>query len=439
MGMLVPVIGLVQVGGQAMADRYTYLPQIGLLIALAWLAKDSLVSWPYRTLAYGVSATLILGVLMGCAWRQTTYWHDGETLWSHAVDVTPYNATAHFNYGNILADHKKTEAAIAHYRTALQLQPKNGDVYNNLGNLLTKVKRYDEAIEDLRIAIQFDPKDAFAHNNLGLAFAYAKQPEEAIDEYRKALALKPGYVTALDNLGLLLQDEKRLDEAGEVYEQSLKFEPEDADVCYNMGVVRINQGRIDDAIAYFRRVLELKPTYVLAYHNLGVLTSGRGQLDEAIACFGRAAQLDSKNPSSRNLFDEAMARREQIKSDVAAQRELLREHPDDVNLLNRIAWTLATNPTTSIRNGAEAVQLAGRAVQLSQSRNSISLGILAAAYAETGQYAKAVESQQQALALAANENNAKRIDSLRARLKVYQAGSPYRDIPPPPTPNANHP
>ena len=439
LGMLVPVIGLVQVGAQAMADRYTYLPQIGLLIALGWAAKHFLASWAYRAWVYGVAATLVLAVLMGCARQQATYWLNGETLWNRALACTRFNAVAHYNLGNILADKGRVDEAIAQYQEALRLRPKDAEVYNNLGNLLNKNGRGDEAIANLRISLQFDPGDAFAHNNLGVALADKGRFDEAIAEYREAIKIKPNYAKALNNLGSVLDNRGRSDEAAATYEKSLKIEPDDADVYYNLGIIRYNQGRTDAAIAYFQRVLELNPNQTKARHNLAVVLLERGQLDEAIFHFSKAVEVDPKNSAARQTRDGAVAQRQEIVKAVAQDREQLRSRPDDPMLLTKIAWTLATNPIASIRNGAEAVELAGRAVQLSGGSEPVSLNILAAAYAEAGQFAKAVETAQQALALAISQNKIPQADALRVRIKLYQSGFPYRQIQQPSTPKSGQP
>jgi protein O-mannosyl-transferase len=327
MGMLVPVIGLVQVGAQAMAYRYTYLPQIGLLIAVAWGAKHFLASWPYRTWAYSVAATLIVAALVGCSRQQATYWRDGETLWNRAIACTRFNATAHYNLGNILADKGRVEEAIAEYRTALQIRPKDSEIYNNLGNLLAQKGRLDEGIATLHTALQYDPSDPFIHNNLGVALTHKEQIDEAIAEYRKALDLKPDYVTALDNLGEMLDHRKQFDESSALYERSLKVEPNDENVWYALGVVRFKLGRTDEAISCFRTTLELKPNHAWAHHDLGIILAGRGQLDEAVVHFNRLVELDPKNPSARRIRDDAVARRDEMRKKSGQPPVPKSDHP----------------------------------------------------------------------------------------------------------------
>ena len=135
-GMLVPMIGLVQVGLQAMADRYTYLPQIGLCVAVVWGVAHAVARRPCVRRACGVASALVVLVLMGCSWRQTSYWRDSETLWTRTLACTSQNAVAHNNFGIVLAARGRDDAAIDHYRQALDIDPDNVDAHNNLGNAL---------------------------------------------------------------------------------------------------------------------------------------------------------------------------------------------------------------------------------------------------------------------------------------------------------------
>ena len=143
LGMLVPVIGLVQLGSQAMADRFTYLPQIGLCIALAWAATDVCRSLSYRRWLCGIVSALVLAVLMGCAWRQTSFWHDSETLWTHTLACTSQNSVAHNNLGNALAGRGQVDEAITHYQKALEIKPDYAEAHNNLGNALADCGQVD--------------------------------------------------------------------------------------------------------------------------------------------------------------------------------------------------------------------------------------------------------------------------------------------------------
>ena len=205
-GMLVPVIGLVQVGLQSMADRYTYLPQIGLCIAVTWGVAQLAASWRHRFRVYGAVSALAVLVLMGLAWRQTSYWRDSETLWTHTLACTARNFLSHNNLGLVLAERGKVDEAIAHFQKAVELKPGYADAHQNLGVALAGRGQFDAAIPHYRKALELKPDyPDITHNNLGIALARRGQFDAAIAHFQKALELKPDYADARNNLDLALR------------------------------------------------------------------------------------------------------------------------------------------------------------------------------------------------------------------------------------------
>ncbi len=197
----------------------------------------------------------------------------------------------------------------------------------------------------------------------------------------------------------------------------------------NLALLLASTGRAEEAIAHSQIALTLHPDDAPAHHNLGAALAMRGQIDDAIVHFRRAVEIAPDFALAHSSLDRALAIHERLLKTLAERRKLLESRPDDVALLNATAWLLATNPNESIRNGSEAVELAQRAVRLSGGRQPAILGTLAAAYAEKGQFTDAVQTAQQALALASADNNVSLADALRAQLELYRAGSPYREMP----------
>ena len=257
LGMLVPVLGLVQVGAQSMADRYSYLPQIGLSIAVAWAAMHVSRSWRYRGWACGIGAAAAMAILAGCAWQQTSCWRDSEALWTHTLACTARNAAAHNDLGLVLAARGRVDQAIVQYQEALEIEPGYALARTNLGLALAARGRVDEAIAQYQEALQIKPDLADARNNLGTALAGNGQLNEAVVQYEKALEIRPDYAQAHNNLGKALAD----------------------------------LGQVDRAIAHYRKALEIKPDYAKAHYNLGVMLAGRGSRDEAIKHFQKAMAL----------------------------------------------------------------------------------------------------------------------------------------------------
>ena len=204
LGTLVPVIGLVQVGNQAMADRYTYLTQIGLYAAFAWGGRGRGRAWKrYRWPATVVSALVMAGLIV-MRWQQTRYWYDSETLWTRALACSSQNPLAYTSLGNALAGRRRVDEAIAQYRKALEIEPGHAGAHTNLGNALAGRGELDEAMAHYRKALEIEPDHVEAHNDLGNALSNHGEVEAAIAHYRMALAIKADFVEAHNNLGTAL-------------------------------------------------------------------------------------------------------------------------------------------------------------------------------------------------------------------------------------------
>ncbi len=268
LGTLVPVIGLVQVGTQAMADRYTYLPAIGVFIMLAWSARDladrlRLGAWPVA-----VAAAVMLGGCVVVTSLQLRHWRNSQTLFAHAVAVTGENAVARINLGTALERAGENVAALAHYREALRIDPTRASVHNNLGNVLSEIGRTDEAL---------------AH-------------------FQKALRLKPGQALVHNNLGVTLAGLGRFDDAMTNYTEAARLQPDEPQAFYLMGLARLRQGRAAEAVGHFRAALRVDPDHPKALTQLArVLATSedapRRNGAEAVRLAERATELTGgQNP-----------------------------------------------------------------------------------------------------------------------------------------------
>ncbi len=166
LGMLVPVIGLVQVGDQAMADRYTYLPQIGLVLAVTWGCRDLTRSWPGRELVCGLAVAAALCLLGMCAWRQTSHWRDSETFWTHVLACIGDNARAHNNLGVVLGKQGRNDEAAEHFQQALKVDPRYLEACCNLANVLAAEGKSAAAVAVYEQALKINPQLAEVHANL---------------------------------------------------------------------------------------------------------------------------------------------------------------------------------------------------------------------------------------------------------------------------------
>ena len=271
LGMLVPVIGIIQVGSQARADRYTYLPQIGLYVLLTWAVADLCAGWRHRRVVLGGGSTVILAALIFCARAQTSYWRNSESLWTHTLACTSDNVEAHNNLGSVLLKMGRVDEAIAHFQKALQIKPDSAEAHNNLGNVLLQKGRVDEAMVHYQKTLQIKPDSAEAHNNLGNALLQKGRVDEAMVHYQKTLQIKPDSAGACYNLGNALLKKGQVDEAIVQYQKALQIKPDFADAHYSLGSLLLQKGNVDEAIAHFRKTLQLKPDSPDVLNNLAWL------------------------------------------------------------------------------------------------------------------------------------------------------------------------
>ncbi len=265
LGTLVPVIGVVQVGSQAMADRYTYLTQIGLYLILAWGGFDLAGRWPSLRVPLGAAAMAAIVGLAIMAARQTGYWRDSETLWRRSLDCTSDNWVAHNQLGAACMDRQAYREARQHFEQSLVIHP-NTEAINNLGVAAAKLGDAATAAKCYAITVQLDSRSAEAHLNLGNLLRKS-HPQQAIVEYQRAVEIDPNYSAAHNNLGAALA-KINVPQAIAHYRRALELDPENADADNNLANILRRQGRLAEAIDLYRRALEIRPNFPLARQNL---------------------------------------------------------------------------------------------------------------------------------------------------------------------------
>jgi tetratricopeptide (TPR) repeat protein len=363
-GMLVPVIGLVQVGEQARADRYTYLPQIGLYVLIVWGVTNLIAPTRMRTSGSRVAATGLrpvtrgscgvradglhgrgyrplcaatgTAILIALSWRafvQTSYWKNAEMLWNHTLAVSPANDMAHNNLGYLFLRRGELDQAISHFEKALEIRSSHAFAQYNLGGALIE-------------------------NNLATALTRKGLLEEAIDHYEKAAKMRPDY--------------------GDVY------------------------------------------------LNLGSILLGQGRSDEAIALWRKAAATQSEDGGFHTVLGNAFLKKGLREDAIAEYKLAARSSPQDPLPQTNLAWLLATCADASIRNGAKATELASRAVELSRGADPLCLRTLAAANAEAGRFSEAIKVAQRAKEIATSQSNLQLANVLQGDIALYQIDLPLR-------------
>lgn len=242
---LIPVIGFVQVGQQSMADRYSYLPALGLFIMLAWGAPDLVkgLRLSGRILAIPAAAVLIASAAL--TWQQLGYWHDSITLYRHTLKVTKDNYLINYSLGLLLANNGEPDAAIREYREVLRIRPDDTPTHNNLGLTLAGKGDLDTAIGEFKEALRLDPNCAEAHTNLGVAFANKGDLDGAIRELRETIRISPKDLDAHGNLGYALASKGDLDAAIGEYREALRLNPNNAKVANNLELALAQKRKLD--------------------------------------------------------------------------------------------------------------------------------------------------------------------------------------------------
>ena len=437
---LLPVIGLIQAGQQSHADRYTYVPLIGLFLLLVWAAHDFTKRWRYQVVCLSSAAVLVVSVCLVLTRRQIGYWKDSETLFRHALAVTRDNSVAHNNLGSALLKSGQVDEAIDHFQKALKLVPGFARPHYNLGIVLLGSGRGDEAIDQLQAALKLNPGFAQAHYSLGNALLQRGQLDEAMVHFQKALQLQPNLADARINLGNLLLQKGQADEAIAQFQKALEVRPNDPLARYNLGNAFLKSGRVDEAIIQLQSILEIRPDFQEACSKLGSALLQKGRTDEAMAQFQRAVQIDPKLANAQSDLGTLLVQRGRMDEAMEHYQRALELQPTNVSFLNNLAWVLATCPNPEVRNGARAVELAQKAERLGGAENSAIVGTLAAAYAEAGRFGEAVRTAERALNLATAQTNTAQIGLLRTNIALYAAGLPLRDTSQTNTfPNPNRP
>lgn len=461
LGTAVPVIGLVQVGTQSIADRYTYIPAIGLCIVVVWGLFDLALRWrPGGAILATTAATLLLAFTYVDG-RQLLYWQNSESLFRHALAVTKKNYMADALLGSYLSELGDLEPAKAHYRAALQIAPELPSAWNNLGcamvaqkqyaeaaeafervirskphladaqsnlgNALFGLGRFKEAIEHFREAVRIDPEDARAQYNLGNALSQNNQLEEGIHYLQMAIKLDPRYPEAHIFLAGTFVRQGKLDEAATEYQRALAIAPTSLSALYGYASLMASQGKWDEAARQYQAIVHLVSNDNQARLNLGIAQAAQGKVDDAIDSLAAVLRASPNNVLANYQMAAAMADQHRFKEAIQFYRTALKSSPDLAEAMNNLAWILASCPDGELRNGAEAVQLAERACQLTEYKQAVIVGTLAAAYAEAGRFPEAITAAEKARTIAETDGENAVVARNTELLELYRSGKPYRD------------
>jgi len=325
---LTPVIGIVQAGDQGVADRYGYLPLIGLSLATAWGARDLVRRWarlprllPIAAIAIVVAAAIDARGYLWC-------WHDGVALWSRAVAVDPASDRAHANLADALASDDRIDDALREYREAILLAPAVTEYRRYLGVALARHGRLDEAIAELRAVLAGRPDDAATHAELGVALSRAGQVAAAVTEEATAVRLDPASASAQADYGLALAQAGSLDAAVAACRQALALDPDLAQAHSNLAAIDLARGRTPEAIAEFTEAQRLDPWSVERLVNLGGALVRAGRTDDARQAFERALERDPNAAEAFNGLGVLLSMQGHTQEAIEAFTKALAARPD---------------------------------------------------------------------------------------------------------------
>jgi tetratricopeptide (TPR) repeat protein len=305
LGVLVPVLGLVQVGQHAMADRYTYLSLVGLLIIVAWSGAELASRRPgLRPLIAAIGVGVVVAS-MASARQQARVWRDSLTLYEHALALAPAAPLMRNNLGTLLNAQGRVDEAIHHYRWALRVNPEYASAHNNLANALRARGETDEAVRHYRRAVEIEPRLATAHNGLGQVLQGQGELDQAIDHFRRALEVAPEAAELHNNLGVALAMQRELGSAVAHFEEAIELEPRHAHAHSNLANVLVLQGNLEHAVQQYRVALEISPDSVQVHRNAGRTLHALGRYDEAITHYRKALELDP-DASARASVEAAL-------------------------------------------------------------------------------------------------------------------------------------
>jgi tetratricopeptide (TPR) repeat protein len=325
---LLPVSGLIQVGSHAMADRYTYVPLLGLFVMAAWGVPALVGPGRARQWALGAIATCVVLACAVSARAQVTTWKDSVTLWRHALDVMPDNYFAHNALGLVLSDRSPEEAA-DHFAAASRLAPDYPHPHNNLGLLLAQQGKMSEAIAQYEEALRYAPDFALAHVNLGNALLKIGRAEPALDHFRTALRLGPRSAVALIGLGNGLMALGRLREATNEFEEALRLDPALAEGHFDLGNAQQRLGHLDAAVGHYRQALHLGADSADLRNNLAVTLQKLGRVDEAMTELREALRRAPESVAAHNNLGSVLLAAGRLEEAAGQYHEALRLSPDD--------------------------------------------------------------------------------------------------------------
>lgn len=426
---LVLIMTLTMARHTFVSDHWQYLGSMSIIaLGAAGIATVLQRRGPQGRVLGRVAGGCLLLTLGGLAWRQSSLYANPQTLYLATIAGNPGCGAAHNNLGNILLQNGRVDEAIVHFEKAVELQPDMADPRDSLGTALLEKGRVDEAIAQFQSALEIQPDYALTYYDLGSAFLRQGRLDEAISSFQKALELKPNDAQIHNNLGLALFQNGRVDDAIIHYQKALELWPNNDVIQDNLNRALFQKSQEDKLANSLQKPLESSPNDALVHISLGLALLQKGQADEAIVHFQKALEIQPDNGDAWCNLGVALLQKGRLNEAITRFQEGVKVQPNNANLLNNLAWIMATCPDASLRDGARAVEMAEQADRLSGGKNPLFLGTLGAAYAEAGRFPEAAATAQRALQAATEQTNLTEISVVKTQIGLFQSGLPFRDV-----------
>ncbi len=337
---LLPVIGIVQVGNQAMADRYTYVPLTGLFIIIAWAGAEFSAKLPYRKILLAVLSVTIFSAMAVTSRLQLRHWRNSVAIFEHALEVTENNNIAHSYLVRPLFKQGRVDEAISHNYQALRINPNDYVGHINLGFILSKSGKFDQAVEYYTRAIQIGPDYPGAYIDLGIVLIKQGKIAEAIKQYQQVLRLTPDNADVHNDLGLAFAQQDKLDQAVVHFNKALQINPEFAKAHYNLGYALARQGKFDDAVEHYTRAIQIHPHVPVIYKNLADVLIQQGRIAEAIEQYQQVLRLTPDNAQVHNDVGLAFAQQGKLNQAATHFNKALQINPEYAQAHYNLGYTL---------------------------------------------------------------------------------------------------
>lgn len=423
-GTMFPALGFLNVYPfifSFVADHFQYHAGIGLIV-LGSCAIVRLLR-PVSERQRMIVITLIALTLAGLTFHQCRlYYKDEKTLWTRVLERNPSAWMAHNNLGTVLLKEERFAEALSHFQQTLRMKPDHSRANKNMGAALLGLHRYEEAIAEYQTAMKVEPLDPYVRCGLGLALQHINQMQPATDQFRAALKLKPDFADAHNYLAASLLLMGHTQQAIAEYREAIRLAPDNHEAHAGYAYALQMTGRLDEAAAEFAKAIRLKPELADNRYNLAMIHQRQGRVEQAAAELQRVVAAKPTDIAARldlayNL--EQLARHDQA---AAQYEQALRIAPNSERVLMEFAWFLATCPQASVRDGPRAARMAERIARALPAPTALLCDTLAACYAESGDFDRAIQWQRKAVLIAPKD----RADPFQQRLDLYQRHQPYR-------------